>query len=186
MIQKKAPSEIHSGKTKEKKKEPPAGSLTDQRLSESERGLKRESKRRQPPNLREERPQKTAAGRGPGRPLKILALDDSPLFRESLRQLAGKHHFEVAGETGRTEELPRLIKETSPDAVLLDLVMPQRDILALIRRLKSQYPRLPLIACSSLRGEHIVSKALEAGCFDYIFKPFEARRLVESLKKAAA
>ncbi len=115
---------------------------------------------------------------------KILAFDDSPLFRESLKRLADKGCFEIAGETDQAEELLQLIETASPQAILLDLAVPGQNAIELIGRIKKLAPDLPLIACSGLREEHVVSKALEAGCFDYIFKPFEEKRLAESVQRA--
>lgn len=76
------------------------------------------------------------------------------------------------------------IQNKKPQVVILDLVIPEEDVLNLIQTIKALHPKLPLIVCSSLREEHIVFKILKAGCFDYIFKPFEEKQLAESIQKA--
>ena len=68
--------------------------------------------------------------------------------------------------------------------ILLDLVVPEEDTLSLIGKIKSLYSDIPIIACSSLTEENIISKALKAGCYDYICKPFKEKELLEAIKSA--
>ena len=118
--------------------------------------------------------------------IKLLVLEDNEIFRENFLALAEKHSFQIAGLSNNSKDLLKQIEEKKPQAVILDLVIPEEDILELIQRIKSLYPDLPLIACSSLKEDHIVSRVLKAGCFDYIFKPFKEEDLITSIKKAVA
>lgn len=116
----------------------------------------------------------------------MLVLEDNEIFRKAFLELAKKHSFEVAGLSKSSQELLNQIRDHKPHVVVLDLVIPEEDILDLIQKIKNLYPDLPLIACSSLKEDHVVSKVLRAGCFDYIFKPFKEEDLVQSIKKAVA
>lgn len=118
--------------------------------------------------------------------IKLVVLEDNEIFRELFLELSKKHAFEVAGFSKTSKDLLKQIKENNPQAVILDLVIPEEDSLELIQTIKQLYPDLALIACSSLKEEHIVTKVLKAGCFDYIFKPFKEEDLVQSIKKATA
>ena len=118
--------------------------------------------------------------------LKILLVEDHLLTRETIVLLAEKNQFQIVGETSDSKEALGLIKDESPHVVILDLVLPKQDVLALILKIKKEFPNIPLIACSSLSEEHIMSQVLEAGCFDYILKPFEEERFVESIRRAVA
>ncbi len=120
------------------------------------------------------------------KPLKILVVDDNHLFRESLTVLMEKHRYTVVGKTDQIQEACSLIEEKQPDIIFLDLVMPEQDTLKFISQVKKQHPKISIIVCSSLTEEHIVLKALETGCFDYIFKPLDEERLVQSVEKAGA
>ena len=118
--------------------------------------------------------------------IKILIVDDSHLFRESLATLMEKHRFTIIGKTDQVEEALNLIEEKQVDVICLDLVMPEQDTLKFISQVKKQHPKISIIVCSSLTEEHIVSKVLESGCFDYIFKPLDEERLIQSVEKAGA
>ena len=118
--------------------------------------------------------------------IKVLVLEDNEIFQKNFLEISEKHSFQVVGLSKTTQDLLKQIKEKTPQVLILDLVIPEEDTLELIQNLKKLYPELPLIACSSLREDHIVSKVLKAGCFDYIFKPFEEEHLVESIKRAVA
>ena len=116
--------------------------------------------------------------------IKLLIVEDTELFRRNFQQIAKENHFEIVGEVDEREGALKIIVEKKPDVVLLDLVLPEQDIVGFIQVIKKQFPSLPLIACSSLREEHIMADVLQAGCFDYIVKPFAEKRLVESIQSA--
>ena len=118
--------------------------------------------------------------------IKVLVLEDNEIFQKSFLELSERHCFEILGLSQTAEELLQQIKNKNPEVVILDLVIPEGDVLELIQTVKGLYPELPLIVCSSLKEETVVSRALEAGCFDYIFKPFEEEQLAESIKRAVA
>ena len=118
--------------------------------------------------------------------IKLLVLEDNEIFQKNFLELSERYSFQVLGLSKTAKDLLKQIGDKRPQVVILDLVVPEEDILDLIQTIKSSYPELPLIACSSLKEDHIVSKVLQAGCFDYIFKPFKEEQLVESIKKAVA
>lgn len=118
--------------------------------------------------------------------IKILVLEDNQIFQENFKELSERHSFEVVGFSKTAKDLIQQVKEKKPKVLILDLVIPEENVLELIQTIKKSYPEIPLIACSSLKEDHVVSRVLKAGCFDYVFKPFKEEQLVESIKKAAA
>ena len=118
--------------------------------------------------------------------IKVLFLEDNDIFQENFKALSKKYSFEVLGFSKTAVNFLQQIKEKKPEVLILDLVIPEENILELIENIKISYPEIPLIVCSSLKEDHIVSKVLKAGCFDYIFKPFEERQFVEAIQKAVA
>ncbi|MCZ0931689.1 MAG: response regulator [Oligoflexia bacterium] len=118
--------------------------------------------------------------------IKLLVLEDNETFQKVFLELSQQSDFEVMGFCKNSEDLLEQIKVKNPQVILIDLVIPEENTLTLIEKLKSLYPQLPLIACSSLTEETVVSKALKAGCFDYIFKPFKEEDFMESIKSAVA
>ena len=120
----------------------------------------------------------------PPKKIKLLIVEDTELFRKNFQQIAKANDFEIVGETDEQKGALKIITEKKPDVAILDLVLPDQDIVEFIQAVKKQSPSLPLIACSSLKEEHIMADVLQAGCFDYIVKPFEEKRLVESIHSA--
>ena len=118
--------------------------------------------------------------------IKVLILEDNEIFYKIFKELSEKKSFEIVGFSKTAKDLLQKIKDKKPEVLILDLVIPKENVLELIQDIKKLYPKIPLIVYSSLKEDHIVSKVLEAGCFDYIFKPFPEDRLVESIKKAVA
>ena len=118
--------------------------------------------------------------------IKVLVLEDNEIFQKNILEISNKYNFEIVGLSKTVKDLLQQIRDKQVQVVLLDLIIPEENVLDLIQTVKRLYPDLPLIVCSSLKEEHIVSKVLKAGCFDYIFKPFTEEHLVESIKKAVA
>ena len=118
--------------------------------------------------------------------IKLLIFEDNEAFQQVFTELSKKFSFEIVAFCKSSQELLEQIKSNQPQVILLDLVVPEEDTLSLIEQVKSLYPQIPLIACSSLTEEAIVSKVLKAGCYDYIFKPFKEKEFVSAIKSAVA
>ena len=112
----------------------------------------------------------------------ILVVDDDP---NSLRQMRGA--LAAAGYapvvTADPGEVPRLVETRKPRLVLLDLVLPGTDGIALMETVPA-LAGLPVILISAYGRGDTVAKALEAGAADYIVKPFSPAELVARVKLA--
>ena len=118
--------------------------------------------------------------------IKLLIFEDNEAFQKVFTELSEKLGFEIIAFSKNSQELLEQIKSKQAQVILIDLVVPEEDTLNLIEQVKSVYPQIPLIACSCLTDEAIISKALRAGCYDYICKPFKEKELMESIKNAVA
>ena len=83
--------------------------------------------------------------------------------------------------TGDPEDVPRLIKTTKPALVLLDLVLPGTDGIALMARVP-ELADLPVIFISGYGRDQTIAQALEAGAVDYVVKPFSPTELVARIQ----
>ncbi len=116
-------------------------------------------------------------------PLRILVVDDEPAVRESLRralQLEG-YGVELAGNG--SEALYRLeSRELEPDAVVLDVLMPEVDGLEVARRLRRTGSRVPILMLTA--RDEIADRVagLDAGADDYLVKPFALEELFARLR----
>ncbi|WP_324260444.1 response regulator [Altererythrobacter sp. H2] len=114
----------------------------------------------------------------------ILVADDEPLMRELLEfRLAQRDYHPVTAADGR-EALARL-EDSSPDAVVLDAMMPVHDGFEVLRRMRAscQHAHTPVIMLTARRGEKDIVEALEIGASDYLVKPFMPEELLARLAR---
>ncbi|HNX49112.1 MAG TPA: response regulator [Thermoanaerobaculaceae bacterium] len=120
-------------------------------------------------------------------PLVLVVEDDAPI-RRFLRAALAESGFRVEEATSATDAMAGLVNHP-PDLVLLDLGLPDRDGLDLLRELRG-WSRVPVIVLSARDREHDKVVALDAGADDYLSKPFgiaELRaRMRVALRHAAA
>ena len=105
---------------------------------------------------------------------RILVIDDNPTNLELARYLLGVAGYvvETAGDAERAQEL---LKQATPDLILMDIALPGMDGLTLTRRLKAdeRLKNVPVAAftASAMVGDE--EKALQAGCAGYVTKPID-------------
>lgn len=113
---------------------------------------------------------------------KILVVDDEVPIRRLLRTTLGAHRFAVL-EAGNAGHALQAVREQKPDLVLLDLGLPDRDGLDLLRDIRAASP-VPVIVLSSRDGEAAKVQALDEGADDYVTKPFGAEELMARIRAA--
>ncbi|HEY1807510.1 MAG TPA: response regulator transcription factor [Acidobacteriaceae bacterium] len=116
-------------------------------------------------------------------PIRILIADDHPLFRDGLRRLLqSEPGFEVVGEASDGDELLGLIRKAKPDILLLDLSMPRRDGMAVLRELvAAKIPVRTLLLTAAIDQNQIV-QALRLGAYGVILKESTTQRLFDSIR----
>jgi DNA-binding NarL/FixJ family response regulator len=118
--------------------------------------------------------------------IRILLVDDQPLFREGLRTLLSvQADLVVVGEAGNGEEALRLAAATYPDVVLMDVQMPVLDGVAATRRLHADRPECRVIMLTTFDDDEDVFEGLRAGAVGYLLKDAPSGKLVEAIRAAA-
>jgi two-component system KDP operon response regulator KdpE len=115
--------------------------------------------------------------------VRVLAIDDDPAMTDLLTLLLKPQGF--AMQTVNTgEEGVRIIRETPPDVVILDLMMPGMDGRQIASQVRT-FSNIPILILSALDNPGMVASALDAGADDYLIKPVPGSVLVAHLNNLA-
>jgi two-component system response regulator AtoC len=112
-----------------------------------------------------------------------MVVDDDENVRDYLSALLHARGYEVSACASADAALKRLSGGDEPVAVLLDLVMPGMDGLALLARIRQSHPAVPVIIVSTLGQAKTVVEAMRKGADDYLTKPFEEPELDLTLER---
>jgi two-component system LytT family response regulator len=113
--------------------------------------------------------------------MKAVLVDDEPLARRELRRLLGAHpNVEIVGEAGGAAEATRVLEETAPDLVFLDIHMPQRTGFDLLAALEDA----PQVIFTTAHDAYAL-QAFEVGAIDYLLKPVSPARLDAALARVS-
>lgn len=116
--------------------------------------------------------------------LKCLIVEDSPFMCEIYRySLSGIPDFNIVAEARDGDEATNLISQIKPDVLILDLVLPKRNGLDVLKALPSLSPATKVIVISSLEDEAIISQAKALGAIVYLTKPFTKAQLVTAIEE---
>ena len=119
-------------------------------------------------------------------PLRVLLVDDVVDVRRLVRTaLRFRGSFEVVAEAGDGEEAIALARSEEPDLALLDVKMPKLDGIDAARRILDERP-IPIVMVTAYGEEELVSRAVEAGVFGYLVKPFRETDLLPAIATARA
>jgi two-component system, chemotaxis family, chemotaxis protein CheY len=117
--------------------------------------------------------------------MKIVIAEDAPFLREVLRNYIEKLGHELVGEAEDGEQAVTKVLAEKPDIVLMDIVMPKKNGIEATKEILLKEPGIKIVACSTIDQEHVILEALEAGCCNYMTKPFTAgdlSRIIEALE----
>ncbi len=116
---------------------------------------------------------------------RVLVAEDETLIRLDLKGLLEAAGFEVCAEARDGEEAVELARETEPDVALLDVKMPRLDGIEAARRILDERP-IPIVMVTAYGERELVSRAVEAGVFGYLVKPFRETDLLPAIATATA
>ncbi|MGD9098534.1 MAG: sigma-54-dependent Fis family transcriptional regulator [Desulfobacterales bacterium] len=118
------------------------------------------------------------------KPLKILAIDDEPVVRDSIAAYLEDSGFEVL-QAGDGQEGLQKLREAAPELILLDLRMPEMDGLEFLEIMKQEAPDTPVIVVSGTGVLQDAIEALRAGAHDFVTKPILDMAVLEHAVKGA-
>ena len=129
-----------------------------------------------------------SAGSAPSKgdpPLRILIAEDETIIRLDLRDVLERAGHDVCGEARDGEEAVALALTAEPELAILDVKMPRLDGIEAARRILAERP-IPIVMLTAYGEQELVARAVEAGVFGYLVKPFRETDLLPAIQTARA
>ena len=119
--------------------------------------------------------------------IRVLIADDHPIVREGFKKIVtADPDMMVAGEAENGQEVLTLLQRSKFDICLLDISMPGRNGLEILREIRLHWPRLPVLTVSMYPEEQFAVRAFKAGAAGYLTKTSAPTELLTAIRKIAA
>lgn len=113
---------------------------------------------------------------------RILVTDDAAFMRMMLKDIITKMGHECIEAASGAEMLAKADSHR-PDLITLDITMPEMDGITALRTLRATGNNVPVIMCSAMGQQAMVVDAIQAGAKDFIVKPFQPEKVIETVKR---
>jgi two-component system nitrate/nitrite response regulator NarL len=117
--------------------------------------------------------------------IKLLLVDDHPVVRKGIRScLESLEHIEIVGEAIDGLEAVNMVRELSPDIVLMDIDMPNMSGLDATKAIRGDFPRTKVLILSIHTNKHYVLQIIQSGAQGYVLKdtqPADLARAIEAI-----
>jgi response regulator NasT len=117
--------------------------------------------------------------------VRVLIAEDETIIRLDLRALLERAGLDVCAEARDGVEAVELARSAEPDVAVLDVKMPRLDGIEAARRILDERP-IPIVMLTAYGQDELVSRAVEAGVFGYLVKPFREADLLPAIRTARA
>ncbi len=119
---------------------------------------------------------------------RIVIVDDHPLFRKGLEQLINSTNdaFAICGEAGDAAEGMTRIRELKPDLVIVDLSLPGANGIELIKNIRAEFEKLPVLILSMHDESLYALRALRAGAQGYVMKQEALENVIGAIREVLA
>jgi DNA-binding NtrC family response regulator len=111
---------------------------------------------------------------------KIAIIDDNKDFCDVLTELLEKNNFEVSSFF-ETDDIIKNLKDFTPDLILLDVVMPKNSGIEILKNIKKNLPRIPVIMLSAKEDTKLIVNSMKNGASDYIPKNLDDKELIKTI-----
>lgn len=119
-------------------------------------------------------------------PIRVVIADDHPIFRGGLRQVLAAHDtIRILDEVSDGESALQSIKHFQPEVAILDIDMPKKDGLEVMKQLRAENSEIPVIFLTMYNDREMFNQAMDLGVRGYVLKESAAREIVESIRLVA-
>ncbi|HWV63853.1 MAG TPA: response regulator transcription factor [Oxalicibacterium sp.] len=126
------------------------------------------------------------------KPIRVLVCDDHLIVRQGIRQiLSDADDIAVVAEAAGGPDAIRLVRDAAGtrdgaiDVVLLDIAMPQRDGLDMLKQFKNEFPKLPVLILSTYSDKQYAVFSLRLGAAGYLNKSADSEQMIAAIRKVA-
>src|SRR5256885_1240812 len=119
---------------------------------------------------------------------RIVIVDDHPLFRKGLEQLihSSGDAFHICGEAGDAGEGISAIRQLKPDLAIVDLSLPGANGIELVKNIRAEFPKLPVLILSMHDESLYALRALRAGAQGYVMKQEALENVIVAIREVLA
>lgn len=118
--------------------------------------------------------------------IRVLICDDHLIVRQGIKQiLAEAEDLRVVGEAANGPDAIQQVRAGGIDVVLLDIAMPQRDGLDILKALKSEFPKLPVLMLSTYPDRQYAVRSLKLGAAGYLNKSADSEQMIDAVRSVA-
>ncbi|MDR7296204.1 DNA-binding NarL/FixJ family response regulator [Pelomonas aquatica] len=115
--------------------------------------------------------------------IRVLICDDHLIVRQGIKQvLAEAEDVSVVGEAANGPDAIQQARAGGVDVVLLDIAMPQRDGLDILKALKSEFPKLPVLMLSTYPDRQYAVRSLKLGAAGYLNKSADSEQMIDAVR----
>ncbi len=114
---------------------------------------------------------------------RVLIVDDAIFMRMKLKDILESNGYEVVAEAQNGAEAIEKYKSERPDLVTMDITMPEMDGIEALKGIKAINSQAKVVMCSAMGQQAMVMESIQSGAVDFIVKPFDSDRVIQSLNK---
>ncbi len=115
---------------------------------------------------------------------RVLIIDDAKFMRAMLKDILTGGGYQIAGEAANGIEAVRLYKELQPDVATMDITMPEMNGVEALKEIRKIDADAKIVMCTAMGQKTLVIEAIQSGARDFIVKPFQPERILQTLAKA--
>lgn len=112
----------------------------------------------------------------------ILVVDDAAFMRMMIRDILAKEGYTIHEAVNGRDAVEKY-EEVQPDLVTLDITMPELDGISALKAIKQAHPDARVLMVSAMGQQKMIVEALESGAMDFLVKPFQPTKVLETVKK---
>ncbi|TLM97275.1 MAG: response regulator [Actinobacteria bacterium] len=112
----------------------------------------------------------------------ILVVDDAAFMRMMIRDILAKEGYTIHEAVNGRDAVEKY-SEIVPDLVTMDITMPELDGISALKEIRTTFPGARVLMVSAMGQQRMIVEALEAGALDFLVKPFQPTKVLETVKK---